>query len=96
MLRWKRLPREEYPCGCGALRYAVRYEFAYVAQWRWAGCDDHIKRPEEFAVRDLKLLFSELIRYETELWNAIDARQTRSTGMTPLSTRRAAYRQPRP
>jgi DNA-binding MarR family transcriptional regulator len=35
-------------------------------------------------VRDLKLLFSELIRYETELWNAIDAR-LRAEHDLPLS-----------
>jgi MarR family transcriptional regulator, organic hydroperoxide resistance regulator len=38
----------------------------------------------EFAVRDLKLLFSELIRYETELWNAVDAR-LRAAHDLPLS-----------
>ncbi len=35
-------------------------------------------------MRDLKLLFSELIRYETELWNAIDAR-LRAQHDLPLS-----------
>jgi MarR family transcriptional regulator, organic hydroperoxide resistance regulator len=35
-------------------------------------------------VRDVKLLFSELIRYETELWNAVDVR-LRAEHDLPLS-----------
>jgi DNA-binding MarR family transcriptional regulator len=40
----------------------------------YLGGDVEAHSPEQGTMADLKTLFSELIRFETDLWNAVDAR----------------------